>query len=77
MRSSKRMEYQPARTIMFVSIGWLIPAFTRILGFATVKSEYAKLVLSFDLAAAATAVLTLIYLVYAMVHNAKRVSRFR
>jgi hypothetical protein len=77
MRSNKRMEYEPARTIMFASIGWLIPAFTRISRFTTVKSEYAKLTLSLDLAAAATVVLTLIYLVYAMVHNAKRVSHFR
>jgi hypothetical protein len=70
------MEYEPARTIMFASIGWLIPAFIRVSGFTKVKPEYAKLTLSLDLAAAATAVLTLIYLVYAMVYNVKRVSRF-
>jgi len=72
MRSSKRMEYQPARTIMFASLGWLFPAFTRFMGLTTIKPEYVKLVVSLDLTAVATFILTLIYLIYAMIYNANR-----
>lgn len=76
MLSSKRMSYQPARTIMFAALGWLFPAIARFMGIMETKAKFARMILAFDLTAVVVFVLAVIYLVYAMVHNTKRISHF-
>ena len=77
MRSSKAMPYQPARTIAAASFGWCIAgSFPRLAGILQPKPQFVKIIHIVDITFTSIFVLALIYIIYAIVHNAKRVSHF-
>jgi|CryBogDrversion2_7_1035282.scaffolds.fasta_scaffold40703_1 hypothetical protein len=67
-----RIDYYTARTLTFISLGYCLTGpLARYLGITSPKVEYLDFLLVFDTAMISVLLLSIAYIVYAVIYNAR------